>query len=176
MAGVAISQVLQDIIDREGGYVDHPSDKGGPTNYGITQRTLRDYRGKRVTKQDVKNLTEEEARKIYWTQYIKPFAFVSDPELMNLIADSSVHHGPQRTAKWLQAAMGVTPDGRPEEKTIAAYDSADPKELYQRVLKQREQLLKQLGKTPGQEVFAEGWNKRIGEFKNAGSRDNRGNP
>lgn len=34
-------QTIEGILGKEGGYVDHPSDKGGPTRWGITQTTAR---------------------------------------------------------------------------------------------------------------------------------------
>lgn len=42
-----IDQYLKELIDREGGYVDNPVDRGGPTKYGITEAVARanGYRG-----------------------------------------------------------------------------------------------------------------------------------
>ena len=36
-----VDQLIDAVIDREGGYVDHPADKGGPTRFGITQAVAR---------------------------------------------------------------------------------------------------------------------------------------
>ena len=49
--------IFNTILGKEGGYVDHPNDKGGPTNWGITQATARahGYTG------DMRNLTREQA-------------------------------------------------------------------------------------------------------------------
>ena len=40
----AIEQILDDILRREGGYVSHPADRGGPTNFGIAAQTLGSWR------------------------------------------------------------------------------------------------------------------------------------
>jgi lysozyme family protein len=54
-----------DTLKHEGGYVDHPNDPGGATNYGITHITLAAWRKKPVTKADVKNMSIAEAKQIY---------------------------------------------------------------------------------------------------------------
>ena len=42
-----IEQYLEELIKREGGYVNNPADRGGATKYGITQSVAREngYRG-----------------------------------------------------------------------------------------------------------------------------------
>ena len=67
---------LARILSHEGGYVDHPLDKGAPTHHGITLATLAEWRGHSVTADDVRRLTVEEAKEIYRQRYIKPFALV----------------------------------------------------------------------------------------------------
>lgn len=60
-------QIIEGILGKEDGYVDHPSDKGGPTRWGITQTTARahGYTG------DMRNPPRETAKQIllsdYWT-------------------------------------------------------------------------------------------------------------
>ena len=34
-------RLIEELIEREGGYVNHPSDKGGPTRFGITEPVAR---------------------------------------------------------------------------------------------------------------------------------------
>lgn len=50
-------QIIEGILGKEDGYVDHPSDKGGPTRWGITQTTARahGYTG------DMRNLPSNKA-------------------------------------------------------------------------------------------------------------------
>ena len=68
-----MNDIIETILQREGGYVDHPADKGGPTNFGITQATLANYREHAVTATDVHSLTRTEAAAIYEAIYVRPF-------------------------------------------------------------------------------------------------------
>lgn len=58
-------EIFNTILGKEGGYVNHPDDKGGPTNWGITQATARahGYTG------DMRNLTRQQAMDIYEADY-----------------------------------------------------------------------------------------------------------
>lgn len=90
-----------ELLKHEGGYVDHPSDPGGATNMGITIATLREWRGKAVTKQDVKRLTRTEAMAIYRARYWN----VIDGDNLRLGVDAlafdiAVNHGVGRWRQW----------------------------------------------------------------------------
>jgi lysozyme family protein len=67
--------MIEATIAKEGGYSNHPADRGGPTNFGITERVARDngHTG------DMRNLTRAQAVAIYRSEYaIKPgFAAVA---------------------------------------------------------------------------------------------------
>lgn len=106
-----IKKVLDGIIKSEGGYVDHPSDRGGATKYGITLATLASWRGKTVTKQDVKNLTEAEAREIYYHRYVVAPKFDQifklDAKVGYELIDAGVLSGPAVPSRWLQRALNV---------------------------------------------------------------------
>lgn len=108
-----IYEIINGIIDREGGFVHHQSDRGGPTNMGITMGTLATYRDKPVTIEDVKNLTKGEAVQIYWRDYVrKPgFDLIHSDMLAEHLVDIGVLHGPKRAVVWLQQAIGVDADG-----------------------------------------------------------------
>ncbi|MFV0626146.1 MAG: glycoside hydrolase family 108 protein [Alphaproteobacteria bacterium] len=51
----------------EGGYVNNPNDSGGPTKYGITLKTYRQYYPS-ATINTIKNLTPEQA-KVFYREY-----------------------------------------------------------------------------------------------------------
>ena len=50
---MSIEKYIATIIEREGGFVDNPSDKGGATKYGVTLNTLSEYMGKECTVDDL---------------------------------------------------------------------------------------------------------------------------
>lgn len=78
-------QFVKQILSEEGGYSNRAEDKGGATNFGITQTTLKAYNKKNNldTAEDVKNLTEEKAKQIYYDQYYKGTGVdkMSDPKV-----------------------------------------------------------------------------------------------
>ena len=134
-----IDQILDDLIRREGGYVHDPVDRGGPTKYGITQRTLRAWRGQAVTAEDVRRLTTAEARAIYRRRYVDDpgFARLPDP-LRAQVVDNGVLSGPRQAVKDLQRAIGgVTVDGQLGPKTRAALRRRGVRAVHARLLQVR---------------------------------------
>lgn len=87
---------------KEGGYVDHPSDKGGPTRWGITQTTARahGYTG------DMRNLPRETAKQILLSDYWTGPRFDQVASLSTLLADelcdTGVNMGPSVASKFFQ--------------------------------------------------------------------------
>jgi lysozyme family protein len=59
-------------MQKEGGYVHHKADRGGPTNMGVTQKTLSTYLGRPASVEDVKNVNRDTARDIFHTMYWQP--------------------------------------------------------------------------------------------------------
>ena len=116
------SEIIAGIIKREGGYVDHPADRGGPTKYGVTLATLQDHRAAPVTAADVEALTESEAASIYRERYLLEPGFdrIQDDRLRALVLDCSVLHGQATATKLLQRAIGLKDDGVFGAKTEAA--------------------------------------------------------
>lgn len=153
--------IIDEIIAREGGFVDHPSDRGGPTNWGITQATLSEYRGRDVTVDDVRQLTRDEAREIYEITYINAPRFnqIHYQPLRDLVIDCGVNHGTRRAARWLQRAAGVGDDGVVGPITLRAVNErSDARELYRKVLATRARFFGRLiTRDRAQAAFAAGW-------------------
>ena len=66
----SVQSLAEEIVAREGGFVNDPADPGGATNYGVTLGTLRrlglDVTGDgQVTEADVRNLSREKAVEIF---------------------------------------------------------------------------------------------------------------
>lgn len=109
-----IKTLISNVIRREGGYVNHSADRGGPTKYGITLATLEAWRGKRCTAEDVRDMEEPEAYAIYMELYwVQPgFRALGLPvQLNDMLLDASVHHGPNRATRLLQSAAEAKADG-----------------------------------------------------------------
>lgn len=170
-----IDRVLDEVIRREGGYVDHPADKGGPTKYGITQATLAKWRGRTVTADDVYRLSEAEARQIYRQRYViaPGYAGIQHPALAGMVVDCAVLYGTDDASPWLQQAAvdlgaAIKVDGRVGPATIAAVNALDPDKLIRRICAYR---LRKMGRVitddPRQAAFAAGWSNRLAEFVEA---------
>jgi lysozyme family protein len=138
--------ILDRILDREGGYVNDPLDRGRCTNMGITLDTLREWRGQPVTCDDVRGLSEREARDIYRARYLRPFDGV-DPSVKPQIVDIAVNMGVSR-AKSILALAHQSPHPLPLALTIER-------------LKQYARIV---ASDPTQARFFAGWVNRAVEF------------
>jgi lysozyme family protein len=101
------------LIESEGTkYTDDPIDPGGATKYGITFSRLQLWRGKKITKDDVKSLSLDEARQIYLSHYWGFIRADSLPAGLDYtVFDFAVNSGPTRSVRMLQNMIGSKPDG-----------------------------------------------------------------
>ena len=171
-----IEKLIDGIIEREGKYIAHPDDRGGPTNMGVTMATLQGYRNQPVDKSDVQNLTLEEVRQIYYSKYwIKSgFGTLSvSPFVEELLFDSAIHHGVSGATKLLQLSVGVLSDGRLGPVTKEKVNSFPANKLASALIAERVAKLGRIvTRDPSQAVFAAGWMNRIKPFiKNLSSCD-----
>lgn len=170
------AEIIADVINREGGYVDHPSDRGGATKFGITASTLGAWRtlGRPATRAEVQALELPEAQAIYRQQYIlgPGFDAILDPVLRATVVDDGILSGPATAIQTLQRALGVAVDGVLGPRTRAAISATDPVVLHVRVVKARLIRYAQIVKRDrSQGDFIEGWVRRALEFL-----DDRGGP
>lgn len=114
---IHIRLIIDRLIIREGGYVDHPNDPGGATNMGITLKTLSDWRGNQIFrnyKSDIINLTKEETTQIYYQKYWHPLhlnhlgRYVWAKEF---IFDWCVNGGLKNPVRQIQRFLGIRQDG-----------------------------------------------------------------
>lgn len=115
-------ELIDGIIEREGGFVNDVKDAGGATKFGITSRVLGEFRklGRSATVAEVKALSVAEARQIYAAQYLRPFATVPFPEIRAQLVDFAVLSGPVTAIKALQTVLGVPADGVLGDQTSRA--------------------------------------------------------
>lgn len=108
-----IEKVLDGLIRREGGYVDHPSDKGGPTNWGITQAVAR-ASGWQGTMRDLPLAVAKDIyRRQYWSDPNFDAVNRLSPAIAEELFDTGVNMGPKVAAVWLQRWLnGLNRDGR----------------------------------------------------------------
>lgn len=105
----------------EGGFTNHPHDKGGPTKYGITLETLASFKGRSTNIKDVMAITRELARAIYKRKYWDPMRCDElPPGLDYAVFDGAILHGVYGATTMLQTALGVKVDGKLGPKTLEA--------------------------------------------------------
>ena len=86
-------QILDLVLRHEGiEFTNDPDDPGGCTKFGITRQTLQDWRGELTTCLDVRDMSEQEARDIYQSRYIRPFDGV-EPDVKPQVVDIAVNSG-----------------------------------------------------------------------------------
>lgn len=150
---------VDEIFAHEGGFVDHPKDPGGATNWGITIGTLSAWLGRPATVVQVRNLTKAEARQIYRRNYWDKVRGDALPAGIDLVAfDPAVNSGVGRGSKWLQRSLAVAADGKIGPVTIAAAVDADHVAVIVKACGLRMGFLRGL-KTFS--TFGRGWSRRV---------------
>lgn len=167
-ADAKFDKCLAVVLESEGGFSDHPRDRGGATNLGITIRTLADWQGlkydeldgagKEKVLADLKTLTRREAAEIYRANYWLPMRCGDLPAGVDLMVfDFGVNAGPRRSVKLLQRAAGVIDDGSVGPKTLAAVSAADPGALISELADDRLAYYRSLDNF---DAFGAGWSNR----------------
>ena len=174
-------ECFKQVLNIEGGYSDNPNDKGGKTNYGITEATLNAaYKAGLVKHNDIKKLTVDEAKTIYKANYWDKCKCDMLPAPLDyLVFDAAVNHGVGGSGKLLQKSINrcmktnaVAVDGAIGPLTLNALtaylskyksDCTFPLELICHVfLLERVELYNSIiAKDSTQKDFIHGWLNRV---------------
>lgn len=108
---MTVSAMIEATIGKEGGYVNHPDDRGGATKWGITEAIARKngYSGQ------MKDLPRATAVGIYTDEFFNKPGFgrvsVVSPKIAEEMFDSGVNFGQSWPGLWLQIALNAFNDG-----------------------------------------------------------------
>lgn len=148
-------QSFEKLIGHEGGFVDHKSDPGGATNYGVTQAVARanGYMG------DMRDFTLAASKAIYRRQYWDAVRADELPaEVRFDVFDGAVNSGVGQSIRWLQRAAGAEADGVLGPQTLAAVGALPGPIVAARYNGHRLMFMTGLKTWP---VFGGGWARRI---------------
>lgn len=144
-------QAFAKLIGHEGGFVDHPRDKGGPTRFGLSQRSYPNL--------DLKALTPDQAKAIYKRDFWdRAQCDRLPPALAFQVFDGAVNSGMGNSIRWMQAAAGVAVDGQVGPLTLRAVGDKDVSVMIAHYNGQRLAFMASLSNF---DVFGRGWSRRI---------------
>lgn len=154
------------ILKWEGGFSNHPLDKGGPTNKGITFNTFRSfYPG--ATVEDLKEMTDEQWFSIFVTGYWELWRGdeIKNQSVANIVVDWAWASGPITAIKQVQRLLGIPADGIVGPQTLAAINHTNQQELFNDIKAARFRFIERIiEKNPSQDVFRKGWRNRINDI------------
>lgn len=150
---------LELVLKSEGGYVDHPSDPGGRTNLGVTQKAWEEWVGHPVTEKEMRALTPEKVAPMYEMKYWRTSYCEKLPQGLNLLVFSmAVNSGSGRAVKLLQRCLGLVEDGIIGARTMAKIQECRVADLIDRYSATRKEFYEGLKLFP---VFGKGWLNRV---------------
>jgi len=156
----AFDTAFDRLLGHEGGYVNHPKDPGGETNWGISKRS---YPGV-----DIKNLTREQAAQIYLRDFWQPLG--AAPAAVKFQAfDFAVNSGIQTAIRKLQAAIDVADDGHWGPVSAAKLASMEVNDVLLRYMAQRLRFWVKCSAWP---TMGAGWVSRAALNLEYASKDN----
>ena len=151
------------MLASEGGYVNHPSDPGGMTNLGVTKRVWEEWVGRESNEKEMRSLTSEMVEPLYKRKFWDACKCDELPSGIDyLVFDFAVNAGVGRSAKILQTAVGVTPDGGIGPVTLAAVNAIPEAELVEKFSQAKEDFYRSLNTF---ETFGKGWLNRVAAVK-----------
>ena len=166
MTSASFDTALARVLAHEGGYTNHPSDPGGPTNFGITIADYRKYVKADATAADMRIMPIVDAKKIYRQRYWQAMRCDELPAGIDYaIFDYGVNSGTTRVGKVLRRLLRLSATSAGiDERVIAAARSADRDRLIVAICDERLAFLQGLKTWP---VFGAGWSRRVAEVRAA---------
>lgn len=124
-----VEQLIDAVIAREGGFSDHPADRGGATRWGVTEAVARahGYAG------DMRDYPHEDAaaiyRRVYWDRPDFAGVALRAPKLAAELFDTGVNMGPAVAAGFLQRALNALNRGASDYPDLVLDSAIGPKTL-----------------------------------------------
>jgi lysozyme family protein len=164
MTASTYPEAIRRLLMHEGGYTNHPSDPGGPTNFGITIHDYRKYVKADATADDVRRMSVNEAKAIYRSKYWNAQACDQLPAGVDYsLFDYGVNSGVGRSGKVLRRICGLPDNTHVVNDTVlAAVAKRDPAALVAAINDERLAFLKRLRTWP---TFGKGWGRRVVEVR-----------
>ena len=157
-----IEEIMPTILKHEGGYVNHPSDPGGETNFGITKRSY--------PRENIRALTKTRAIEIYFKDWWTKNKYDTiEARVVGLkVMDMAINMGPRRAHKILQRAVNnvsntnLIVDGAIGPNTIRKTNAVfNPCNLLEELRFLQANYYKSLvRRRPRLKVFINGWLRR----------------
>jgi lysozyme family protein len=153
-------------VGHEGGYTAEHADPGNWTSGAVGVGELRGTKfgisAAAHPTVDIANLTIADARAIYRHDYWDGVqGDVLLPPLAVLVFDAAVNNGTSRAIRWLQLAVGTTPDGSLGPATLAAVHAATAGGSAGVCAEFQAQRLVFMASLPTWRTFGLGWARRL---------------
>lgn len=162
-----LTEALDFLLAEEGGWSNHPDDRGGATFNGVTQATYDDWRArvKKLPKQSVRKATASEIKELYDVLYWRAASCDRLPwPISYLTFDAAVNSGVSRGTRWTQAGLGVAQDGIVGKNTIAVAEKVvaegDAEKILLIVQARADFLADLVKRSTSQLSFLKGWWRR----------------
>ncbi len=142
----SFDEAFQIVLGSEGGFSNHAADRGGRTNYGVTQSTYNSFRARNgLGQQDVRNISQGEVKAVYKEFWDESGAGQLPPQAALAVFDMAINSGPARARKLWEQSGG---------------------DLQTFMDNRRQFYYNLVDRNPSQGVFLNGWMNRLANLEN----------
>lgn len=165
----------------EGGYSDHPSDRGGETYAGVTRKNFPTWAGwplidaekrrnggrlpqnHKIVSAALDAAVRELAKRVFWDFFRADQ--IKSQAVAEIIVDWGWASGSLTAAKRIQTLAGAVADGKFGDATVRAINRANAAKLFEGIQQARIGFVREIvTRNPSQQVFLNGWINRIMDF------------